>query len=41
MKYILRLGDPFFIWHVDTLVVNILGQPNANATANVNILIPR
>ena len=29
MKYIPGFGEPFFNWDGDTLVVNILGQPNA------------
>ncbi len=33
MKYIPEFGEPFFRWEGDTLVVNILGQPNANLDA--------
>ena len=29
MKYVPEFGEPFFRWDGDTLVVNILGQPNA------------
>jgi uncharacterized protein (TIGR00251 family) len=33
MKYIPETGEPFFRWDGDTLVVNILGQPNAKLDA--------
>ena len=33
MKYIPGFGEPFFKWDGDTLVVNILGQPNAKNDA--------
>jgi len=33
MKYVPEFGEPFFRWDGDTLVVNILGQPNAKMDA--------
>lgn len=33
MKYIPVSGEPFYRWEGDTLVLNILGQPNAGVDA--------